>query len=130
MVSCAPLLPLINDGEEALDHLAREASASGACRLWANVLFLKSCARAVFLPFLEKEFPSLARRYRERFERSAYLRGEYPNLIRERLDRIRSRHGLDRALEAPEPELWPRDAQLSLFPRTSDGMSFSPPALE
>jgi DNA repair photolyase len=116
MISCAPLLPLINDGEEALDQLAREASARGAFRLGANVLFLKSCARAVFLPFLEKEFPALARRYRERFERSAYLRGEYPRLIRERLDRIRSRHGLDLAAEVPEPELWPRDAQLKLFP--------------
>jgi DNA repair photolyase len=116
MISCAPVLPLINDSEAALDDLARAAVEAGACRLGANVLFLKPCAWAVFLPFLEQEFPALVRRYRERFENSAYLRGAYPETIRERLDRIRGRHGLDRHDPAPEPELWPRDAQLALFP--------------
>ncbi len=115
MVSCSPLLPLINDSEAALDRLASETAACGAYRMWANVLFLKPSARAVFLPFLEKEFPALVRRYRERFERSAYLRGEYPDLIRERMDKIRHRHGLDRVSGQAEPELWPRDAQLDLF---------------
>jgi DNA repair photolyase len=115
-ISCAPVLPLINDSEAALDDLARAAVEAGASRLWANVLFLKPCAWAVFLPFLEREFPALVRRYRERFENSAYLRGAYPETIRERMDRIRRRHGFDRNDPAPEPELWPRDAQLALFP--------------
>jgi DNA repair photolyase len=116
IVLCAPLLPLINDSEAALDDLASAAAKAGASRLGANVLFLKPCSRAVFLPFLEKEFPALVRRYRERFENSAYLRGAYPETIRERLDRIRRRHGLDRKDSAPEPELWPHDARMALFP--------------
>jgi DNA repair photolyase len=120
-VSCAPVLPLINDREADLDGLAAAAAASGASRIWANVLFLKPCAWAVFLPFLEKEFPALVRRYRERFERSAYLRGEYPGVIRERMERIRRRHGLDRPVDAPEPELWPHPAQLDLFGPPGDG---------
>jgi DNA repair photolyase len=115
-VNCCPVLPLINDSEAALDALARAAREAGAARLGANVLFLKPCAWAVFLPFLEQEFPALVRRYRERYEHSAYLRGAYPETIRERMDRVRRRHGFDRNDPPPEPELWPRDGQLTLFP--------------
>ena len=114
-VACSPVLPLINDGEADLDRLAQAAAAAGACRLWANVVFLKPCARQVFLPFLEREFPQLARRYRERFERSAYLRGSYPESIAERIARVRQRHGLDQPDPQPEPELWPRQDQLTLW---------------
>jgi hypothetical protein len=58
----------------------------------------------------------LVRRYRERFERSAYLRGDYPERIAERVARIRKRYGFEeRFHDRPEPELWPRDPQLLLF---------------
>jgi DNA repair photolyase len=115
-VGCSPVMPLINDSEPSLDALAREAAAAGAGALWANVLFLKPCAYQVFLPFLEERFPALVRKYRERYERAAYLRGEYPQMIQERVEKIRKRHGLDRKAERPEPELWPRDPQMGLFP--------------
>jgi hypothetical protein len=69
----------------------------------------------VFLPFLEEQFPDLVRKYRERFERVAYLRGAYPEMIGERVRKIRHRHGFDRADPRPEPELWPRDKQMGLF---------------
>ncbi len=115
MVSCSPILPLINDTEPSIDAVARAAARAGARGIWGNVLFLKPCAREVFMPFLEERFPLLVRRYRERFERSAYLRGEYPKLIQERVTQICRRYGLDRKDPQPEPELWPKTAQLSLF---------------
>ena len=115
VVGCAPVMPLINDGESSLEALAREAAAAGAVSLWANVLFLKPCAYQVFLPFLEERFPELVRRYRERYERVAYLRGAYPEMIQERVKQIRKRHGLDRKADPAEPELWPHDRQMSLF---------------
>jgi len=115
VVGCAPVMPLINDSESSLDALAREAAAAGAVALWANVLFLKPCAYQVFLPFLEERFPELVRKYREHYDRAAYLRGAYPEMIQERVEAIRKRHGLDRKLDAPEPELWPHDRQLDLF---------------
>jgi DNA repair photolyase len=118
VVGCAPVMPLINDSEASLDALAREAAAAGAAALWANVLFLKPCAYQVFLPFLEERFPELVRKYRERYERSAYLRGAYPEMIQERVAEIRKRHGLDRKVERPEPELWPHDPQMRLFNET------------
>ena len=115
VVGCAPVMPLINDTEESLDALAREAAAAGAAALWANVLFLKPCAYQVFLPFLEERFPRLVRKYRERYQRVAYLRGAYPEMIQERVEEIRKRHGLDRKSHRPQPELWPRERQISLF---------------
>jgi DNA repair photolyase len=115
VVGCAPVMPLINDSESGLDALAREAASAGAVALWANVLFLKPCAYQVFLPFLEDRFPELVRRYRERYERVAYLRGAYPEMIQKRVREIRKRHGLDRKRDESEPELWPQDLQIRLF---------------
>lgn len=115
VVGCSPVMPLINDTEASLDALARAAAAAGAAALWANILFLKPCAYRVFLPFLEERFPELVRKYRERYDRAAYLRGAYPEMIQERVEAIRKRHGLDRKSESPEPELWPHDPQIQLF---------------
>jgi DNA repair photolyase len=114
-VFCSPILPLINDSDASLDELARAVSAAGAAGFGGNVLFLKPCAREVFLPFLEERFPLLVRRYRERFGRAAYLRGDYPERMKERVARIRQRYGFDRIAGQSEPELWPRDPQLTLF---------------
>jgi DNA repair photolyase len=119
-VFSAPVLPLLTDSDASLDAVARAARTAGAQGFGGNVVFLKPCARQVFFPFLEEKFPELARRYRERFERSAYLRGDYPERIRERIARIRQRYGFDQlarheTTRQEAPELWPRDAQLSLF---------------
>lgn len=115
-VFAAPVLPLITDSDESLDAVARAAKAAGSRGFGGNVVFLKPCAWRVFLPFLEENFPLLVRRYRERFERSAYLRGDYPERIAERVARIRKRYGFEeRFYPQPEPVFWPRDPQLPLF---------------
>ena len=118
VVGCAPVMPLINDSEKSLDALARDAAAAGAAAFWANVLFLKPCAYQVFLPFLEERFPELVRKYREHYDRAAYLRGAYPEMIQERVEHIRKRHGLDLQIEHREPELWPRDPQIFCLSRS------------
>jgi len=116
----SPVLPLINDSDASLDAVAHAARTAGARGFGGNVVFLKPCARQVFFPFLEEKFPAQLRRDRERFERSAYLRGDYPERIGERIARIRRRYGFDQMArhnnaEQAEPELWPKDPQLSLF---------------
>ena len=108
-------MPLINDTDPSLDAVAKAASRAGSRGFGGQVLFLKPCSREVFLPFLEEHFPLLVRRYRERFARVAYLRGDYPDKIQERIHQIRRRYGFDKKVAPAEPELWPRDAQLALF---------------
>ncbi len=81
----------------------------------AAPLFLKPCSKLVFLPFLEEHFPHLARRYRDRYDRQAYLSGEYPELLRERVAKLIAKHGL-RARSAVElPAGWPGEPQMQLF---------------
>jgi DNA repair photolyase len=110
-----PVMPLINDSEASLDRVCEAAVRNGATSFSAAPLFLKPCAQRVFLPFLEQRFPHLVRRYRERYEKSAYLKGHYPEMIAERVEKIRARHKItDR--RAPESRITPLpDDQLELF---------------
>jgi len=115
-IFCSPVMPLINDQDPSLDAVARAAAKAGAYSWGGNVLFLKDCSRQVFLPFLERHFPLLVRRYKERYnERTAYLRGDYPARIHERIEAIRRRYGFEQREKPPEPELWPKQKQMSLF---------------
>ncbi len=114
-VNVSPVLPLINDSELSIGKVAKAAAEAGAVGLGANVVFLKDCAKSVFFPFLQERFPTLVRRYEERFRDGAFLGGAYPDVIRERVRRIRRQHGLDAAGSPAQPELWPRDPQLTLF---------------
>jgi hypothetical protein len=107
-------MPLINDSKSALRDLAQAAHAAGAAGFGGNVLFLQPCAKQVFLPFIEQHFPNLLRRYRERYDRTAFLSGAYPETIRKRVAEIR-RDLWPRTMPEPEPELWPQEQQLNLF---------------
>ena len=107
-----PVMPLINDAEESLDQVCAAAARCGASAFSAAPVFLKPCSYQVFLPFLEQHFPHLVRRYRERFDKSAYLKGHYPEMIAERVNAIRARHKLAGWSNVE----WPADDQLSLFP--------------
>ena len=108
-----PVMPLINDSEASLAAICEAAVTNGASGFSAAPLFLKPCSRRVFLPFLEEHFPHLVRRYRERYEASAYLRGHYPEMISERVGKIRARH----KFPAREEPAWPLDDQMELFGR-------------
>jgi DNA repair photolyase len=89
-----PIMPLITDQEARLDRLAKAARDHGASYFGGGVLFLQPCSRRVFLPFVEKHYPHLLRRYQERYETSAYLKGAYREMIRDRIAAIRDRYGL------------------------------------
>jgi DNA repair photolyase len=102
-VSASPVLPLINDSERSLGTVAKAARDAGAKHLWAGVLFLRPASRGVFFAFLEKHFPHLVRRYRERYADDVYLKGAYPEMIRERVAKLRDLYGLD-ASAPREPE--------------------------
>ena len=58
------------------------------------MLFLMPSSLQVFLPFLEKEFPRLARRYREWYTRNAYAPEEYRKKISAQIGELRAKYGL------------------------------------
>jgi DNA repair photolyase len=111
-VFCSPVLPGINDARPDLDALARASAAAGARSFGAQVLFLKDCARAVMLPFLDEKFPQLALAYRRTYARGAYLKGEYPERLKQTVAELRAAHGLTRKADVPPSAAW---GQMDLF---------------
>jgi DNA repair photolyase len=111
-VSASPVLPWLTDREESLSAVARAARAAGVATFHARPLFLRDSAWAVFLPWLEREFPALAPRYRSRYARGAHVDRLYGDWLAERVERVRARHGLTARAEEPAPAL---PLQLPLF---------------
>lgn len=94
-VSAMPILPALTDSGESLEALARAAKEAGVQFLYGNVLFLMPSAMRQFMPFLEREFPGLVKRYRKLYARSAYLSGEYKDRMTKLLADLRARYGLE-----------------------------------
>ena len=114
-----PVMPLITDTEENLGTLAGGAKEAGAGFFGGGTLFLMPCAKKQFFPFLEENFPELVARYRSRYEKSPYLRGEYAEFLRRRIEKIRKREGLASSPPRYEPELAGQQ-QMSLFGGASE----------
>ncbi|MBZ5514415.1 MAG: radical SAM protein [Acidobacteriia bacterium] len=104
-VNVMPILPGLTDSPRALEAVARAAAEHGAQFLYGNVLFLMPSAMRQFMPFLEREFPRLVKRYRRLYARSAYLSGEYKEEVTKLLALLRARYGLE-GRHASEPHLW------------------------
>jgi DNA repair photolyase len=93
-VSCAPVLPGITDSPRNLEAVVRATAEAGGKHIFANPLFLKPCSAAVFLPFLEKEFPHLAESYQRRYKERAFLPKAYAQRISQLMARLREKYGI------------------------------------
>ncbi len=89
-----PIMPLLTDSLANLDAVASAAARSGASYFGGGTLFLMPSAQKHFYPFLEKHYPSLAERYQARYAREPYLRGDYAEWIRKRVNKVRATHRL------------------------------------
>jgi DNA repair photolyase len=92
----SPLLPGITDNEEALDGMARRASAVGASFFAAHPLFLKPCSRPTYLSFVREHFPALQADYAKRFATADFAGKVYSARLVEMVDAACRRHGLRR----------------------------------
>jgi DNA repair photolyase len=93
-VICAPVLPGITDSPRDLEALVRATAAAGGKHIFANPLFLKPCSAAMFLPFLEKEFPELLEAYRQRYKDSAFVSASYRKPLSQLMARLRQKYGM------------------------------------
>src|SRR5580704_14021629 len=119
-VICAPVLPGITDSPRDLEALVRATAKAGGKYIFANSLFLKPCSAAVFLPFLEKEFPQLVESYQKRFKDRAFLPESYRKPLSQLMKRLRQKYGIrgdyDRYSQKMHPAVEPEAAtQMSLF---------------
>jgi DNA repair photolyase len=95
-MSGSPVLPGITDSPKDLEALVRAAAAAGAHHLFAGPLFLKPCSAAVFLPFLEKQFPHLVENYKRRYHGRAFLPDAYAKPLSQLVARLRQKYGIGR----------------------------------
>ena len=115
-VICAPVLPGITDSPRDLETVVRSVAEAGGKYVFANPLFLKPCSAAVFLPFLEKEFPHLAASYRQKFASRAFLPDGYRKRISELMKKLRAKYGIVNAYERYSRKSHPTEGeQLGLF---------------
>jgi DNA repair photolyase len=117
-LSCSPVLPGITDSPQDLEALMRAAAEAGADYVFANPLFLKPCSAAVFLPFVEKNFPHLAENYRQRYQDRAFLPPAYGKRLGQLIARLREKYKLGQRERAKYATKWPVqvvEQQLELF---------------
>jgi DNA repair photolyase len=112
-----PILPGLTDSDAHLDAMAHAASEAGAQWFLAAPLFLMPSSARHFLPFVEKNFPRLAKRYREWYSRAAYPPEDYRKEISEKVSALRRKYGLGSSPSQSNPG--PPPPQLSLELRHS-----------
>jgi DNA repair photolyase len=95
-VSCSPVLPGITDSSANLESVVRAAAAAGAAHIFAGPLFLKPCSAAIFLPFVEQNFPHLVESYRQRYHDRSFLPPSYGKRIAELVSHFRQKYGMKR----------------------------------
>jgi DNA repair photolyase len=119
-VICAPVLPGITDSPRDLENLVRATAKAGGKYIFANSLFLKPCSAAVFLPFLEKEFPQLVENYRRRYKDRAFLPESYRKPLSHLMKRLLEKYVIpsdyDRYIQRTHPPVEADSgAQMKLF---------------
>jgi len=117
-VSCSPVVPGITDSPRDLESLIRVAAEAGADYVFANPLFLKPCSAAVFIPFLEKNFPHLAENYRQRYQDRAFPPPAYSKRLSLLVKKLRVKYKITRERRPAYATKWPVqafDEQLNLF---------------
>jgi DNA repair photolyase len=103
-VFAMPIIPGLTDREEDLDALARAARDAEAQWFGGNALFLMPSSLKEFLPFLERKFPKLLRRYQEWYGRGGYAPETYRKEIAERVRNLRARYGLGSLAQIRAPQ--------------------------
>jgi DNA repair photolyase len=119
-ISCSPVIPGITDSPKDLEEVVRTAAEAGADYVFANPLFLKPCSAAVFLPFLQQNFPHLADSYRQRYQDRAFLPPAYGKRLSQLIASLREKYKLTRRDRSAFATKWPVqgfEEQLNLFGR-------------
>jgi DNA repair photolyase len=112
-INVMPVLPGINDADEALTRLFRAARASGARWAITVPLFLTSMSRRHFLSWLRTRRPELLSLYRRLYADGVDIDAAWRDSLRSRVARIREQTGLP-APPLPREERSPPWVQLGL----------------
>jgi DNA repair photolyase len=93
-INVMPVLPGITDRPDQLEPLIKAISEAGATYLSACALRLRSAARQRYLPFIEKEFPELAPRYRATYAHTHHAGERYREGLHRYFKKLCARYGV------------------------------------
>jgi DNA repair photolyase len=93
-INVMPVLPGITDRPDQLEPLIRAVAEARAVSVRACALRLRSAARQRYLPFIEREFPELASRYRATYERSHHAGERYRDGLHRYFKKVCARYGV------------------------------------
>jgi len=115
-VFLSPVLPGITDDEEHLEAVVAAAAEHGAQFLFSQALRLGPGISEYYLPWLEREFPELAARYRRLYVRNSPP-GSYADEVHGRVTALKRKYGLIEERVAVKERLPapPLPIQLNLF---------------
>ena len=117
-VSCSPVIPGITDSPKDLEAVVKAAAEAGGDYVFANPLFLKPCSAAIFLPFLEQNFPHLVDNYRQRYQDRAFLPPAYGKRLSHLIAGLRQKYKITREHRPAYATKWPVqqfEEQMKLF---------------
>ncbi|HWN20306.1 MAG TPA: radical SAM protein, partial [Gemmatimonadales bacterium] len=89
----APIIPGVTDDWAGLARLMEAAKEAGARYVVGSALRLGPAARHRFLPFLTKEFPALAERYRRHYAGKDHVSPDYQDALNRRLRLLKQTYG-------------------------------------
>ena len=89
----APIIPGVTDDWAGLARLIEAAKEAGARYVVGSALRLGPAARHRFLPFLNKEFPALAERYRRHYAGKDHVSQSYQDALTRRLRALQQAFG-------------------------------------
>lgn len=93
-VMVAPVLPYLTDSVEHLDGLLSQIAAAGATGVTVFGLHLRGTTRGWFMSWLTRRHPQLVGRYRELYQRGAYLPAHYRKELQARARPLVAKHAL------------------------------------
>ena len=89
----APIIPGVTDDWTGLARLIEAAKEAGARYVVGSALRLGPAARHRFLPFLTREFPALAERYRHHYNGKDHVSQSYQDALTRRLRLLKQTYG-------------------------------------
>jgi DNA repair photolyase len=89
----APVIPGVTDDWAGLARLLEAAKEAGARYVVGSALRLGPAARHRFLPFLTREFPALAERYRRHYAGKDHVSQSYQDALNRRLRLLKQTYG-------------------------------------
>jgi DNA repair photolyase len=89
----APIIPGVTDDWAGLARLMEAGKEAGARYVVGSALRLGPAARHRFLPFLTKEFPALAERYRRHYAGKDHVSQSYQDALNRRLRLLKQTYG-------------------------------------